>query len=140
VRSRAGVELATPDNWIVGPTLGLLFGWITAATIVGLASTLVSIGFASTGQGAELGGAALLLGGGAIAFFAILAAKRGPSSAWIAYAAAALWAFVAIVVEQRSASVVTTAAAVVGALLVLLALLGPWSLPPRPLAPPAAPR
>ena len=25
------------DNWLIGPTLGLLFGWLTAASIVGLA-------------------------------------------------------------------------------------------------------
>ena len=36
---------ATPiDNWLIGPTLGLLFGWITAANVVGLAGTAITPG------------------------------------------------------------------------------------------------
>src|SRR5687768_2938664 len=33
------------DNRLIGPTLGLLFGWLTAAAVVGLAGTLVALGF-----------------------------------------------------------------------------------------------
>jgi hypothetical protein len=128
-RSLAGAEPAAVDNWIVGPALGLLFGWITAATIVGLASTLVAQGFARDGQGAEVVGAGLLLIGGVAAFLTILASKTGPSSEWIAYAAAALWAFIAVVVAQRTSSLLTTGAAVACALLVVLALFGPWVVP-----------
>jgi hypothetical protein len=119
----------TIDNGLVGPTLGLLFGWITAANIVGLAGTLVALGFAATGQGAEIGGAALLLLGGAVAFFVIFRSRRGPYGAWVSYSAAVLWALVAVIVEQRSTSTVTTVAAIVGAILVLAAVIGPWSTP-----------
>jgi hypothetical protein len=129
-RALAGAEPAPVDNWIVGPALGLLFGWITAATIVGLASTLVAQGFSRDGQRAEVVGAGLLLIGGVAAFITILASRTGPSSAWIAYAAAALWAFFAVVVAQRASSLLTTGAAAVCALLVLLALFGPWVVPP----------
>ena len=59
---------ATPiDNWLIGPTLGLLFGWITAANVVGLAGTLIAQDFVAIGQGAEIRDAALLLLGGAVA-------------------------------------------------------------------------
>ncbi|MFN8594095.1 MAG: hypothetical protein U0031_21785 [Thermomicrobiales bacterium] len=72
------------EKSLVGPALGLLFGWITAANVVGLANTLVSQGLDATGQGAELGGAALLLFGGAVAFFVILFSRSGTPGAWVA--------------------------------------------------------
>ena len=114
------------DNWLIGPTLGLLSGWITAASVVGLAGTLIAQGFVATGQGAEIRDAALLLLGGAVAFFVILASRKGPYGAWVSYSAAVLWALLAIIVEQRSTSTITSAAAVVSAILVLLATFGLW--------------
>jgi hypothetical protein len=120
------------DNWLIGPTLGLLFGWLTAASIVGLAGTLIAQGFAATGQSAEIRDAALLLLGGAVAFFVIRASRKGPYGAWVSYSAAVLWAVVAVIVEQRSTSVITTAVAVVAAVLVLVAAFGPWGTAARP--------
>lgn len=114
------------DNWLTGPALGLLFGWITAANVVGLAGTLISQGFAATGPGAEIGGAALLLAGGAVASYVILASRPGPYGAWVAYGAAVLWALLAVIVEQRTASSVTTMAAAATAGLVFLTVIGPW--------------
>jgi hypothetical protein len=131
-RPNGSASVATIQRWVVGPALGLLFGWLTAANIVGLAGTLVAQGFAATGQGAEIGGGALLLLGGAVGFFVILVSKRGPEAAWIAYGAAVLWALAAIIVEQRSASTVTTGVAAVCAVLVLAAMIGPWHAPSRP--------
>jgi hypothetical protein len=122
----------TLDNWLIGPTLGLLFGWLTAATVVGLAGTLVAIGIAASGQGAEIRDATLLLLAGAVAFQVILASRRGPYGAWVSYGAAVLWALVAIMIEQRSTSTITTAAAAVTAVIVLLAAFGPWGTPTRP--------
>jgi biotin transporter BioY len=119
------------DNWLIGPTLGLLFGWITAANVVGLAGTLIAQGFVTTGQGAEIRDAALLLLGGAAAFFVILMSRKGPFGAWVSFSAAALWALVAVIVEQRATSTITTAAAVVSAALVLLAAFRPWGTPVR---------
>jgi len=138
VREAPDSRATTVDNAIIGPAVGLLFGWLTAANVVGLAATLIAQGLASAGQGAEVGGAALLLLGGAIAFTVILVSRRGAASAWIGFAGAVLWALVAIVVEQRSASTLTSAAAVASALLVILALLGPWQTPARPFRRPAA--
>jgi hypothetical protein len=130
-RAETGKGVSNIGRWIVGPALGLLFGWLTAANIVGLASTLVAMGFAATGKGAEIGGAALLLLGGAVAFFVILGAKGGPEGAWIAFGAAVLWALAAVIFEQRAASTVTAGAAAICAVLVLAAMLGPWGTPSR---------
>lgn len=115
------------ENWLAGPAIGLLFGWITAANVVGLASTLVAQGMSPVGQGAAVGGAALLLFGGAVAFFVLIGSKTGATGAWVAYGAAVLWALTAVAIEQRNASMLTAAAAVVSIVLVLAALLGPWS-------------
>lgn len=114
------------DNWLIGPTLGLLSGWITAANVAGLAGTLIAQGFVATGQGAETRDAALLLLGGAVAFFVILASRKGPYGGWVSYSATVLWAFLAIIVEQRSTSAITSAAAAVSAILALSAAFGPW--------------
>lgn len=121
------------DNRLIGPALGLLFGWITAANVVGLAGTLIALGFAATGRGAEIGGAALLLMGGGVALFIILASRRGPYGAWVAYAAAVIWALLAVIAEQRSDSLVTTMTAGATAGLILLSVLGPWGERPQPL-------
>ena len=120
------------DNWLIGPTLGLLFGWITAASVVGLAGTLIAQGFAATGQGMEIRDATLLLLIGPVAFFVILVSRQGPYGAWVSFGAAVLWALMAVIAEQRSTSTVTTAAATVTAVLVLLAALGPWGTSARP--------
>jgi hypothetical protein len=125
-RAVRAADAANIDNWLIGPTFGLLFGWITAASVVGLAGTLIAKGFAASGQRAEIRDAALLLLAGAVAFFVILASRRGPYGAWASFAAAVLWALVAIMVEQRSTSTITTAAAAVTAVFVLFAAFGPW--------------
>ncbi|MBA3450150.1 MAG: hypothetical protein H0T18_02930 [Chloroflexia bacterium] len=138
VRNAPAANPTAIDQSIVGPALGLLFGWITAANVVGLASTLIALGFAAQGQGAALGGVALLLLGEAIAFMVIVTSRNGPSSAWIAFAAAVLWALVAVVIEQRSASLLTSATAVACALLIIVAIFGPWRTPTRSFGRPAA--
>ena len=131
-RSSPGPRATQIDNWLIGPTLGLLFGWLTAATVVGLAGTLIAQGFAAAGRGEELRYAALLLLGGVVAFFVILASRKGPYGAWVSYSAAVLWALGAVIVEQRSTAPITTAAAGVTALLVLSAVFGPWGASARP--------
>src|SRR5829696_1707279 len=126
VRGVPAARAANIDNWLIGPTLGLLFGWLTAASVVGLAGTLIASGFATSGQDAEIRDAALLLIGGAVAFLVILASRQGPRGAWVSYSAAVLWALVAVMIEQRLTSTITTAAAAVTAVTVLLATFGPW--------------
>jgi hypothetical protein len=132
MRERPAVNATTRDNQLTAATLGLLFGWITAANIVGLAGTLIFQGFAPTGQGAEIGGGALLLAGGGVASFVILASRQGPYGTWVAYGAAVLWALVAVSVEQRTASNITTTAAAATAGVVMLLLLGAWRGRSRP--------
>ena len=132
VRGAPAARATNIDNWLIGPALGLLYGWLTAASVVGLAATLIAQGFAASGQGAEIRDAALLLLGGAVAVFVILASRQGPYGAWVSFGAATLWALVAVMIEQRSTSIITTAAAAVTAVIVLLAAVGPWGRPTRP--------
>lgn len=128
-------HLTTVENWVVAPALGLLFGWITAANVVGLASVLVANGLSATGQRAEAGGAALLIFGSALAFSVVVLSRTGPSSAWVAYGAAVIWALVAVFLEQSGTSMLVGLAAVVGILLVVAALIGPWGRSPHPKLP-----
>ena len=120
------------DNWLIGPALGLLSGWLTAANVVGLAGTLIAKGFAASGQGAEIRDAALLLLGGAMAYFVIVASRQGPYGAWVSFGAAVLWALLAVFIEQWFTSTITAATEVVNAGLVLLAAFRPWRTPDRP--------
>lgn len=127
---RAGAtDLAPAEQWVVAPALGMLFGWLLAANIVGLASTLIRHGFAATGDGAVIGGAALLLLGGGIAFWVILFSRRGPSTAWGVFGLTISWALVAVLVEHRETSPLIVAAAAAGCVLVVAAMAGPWGGP-----------
>lgn len=131
------VRMATPgrltsvENWVIAPAFGLLFGWLTAANVVGLASVLVATGSAATGGGAEIGAAGLLLFGSAIAFVVVVLSRTGPSSAWVAYAAAVIWALAAVVREQTTSSMLVGLTAVAGMVLILVAMVGPWGRGPR---------
>lgn len=131
-------RLTSVENWIVAPAFGVLFGWLTAANVVGLASVLVANGLAPTGQGAETGGAALLLFGSAIAFFVIVFSRTGPGSAWVAYGATIIWALVAVLLEQMGTSMLVGITAIIGIVLVVAALVGPWTRAPRTHLPAAA--
>ncbi len=117
---------STVEWRLVAPTLGLLGGWLTAACVVGLAGTLVSLGFSPEGSAAELGAAAQALLGGGIGVVVVAFARNGPSTGWVAYAGALLWALAAIVIEQQSTSTLVAGAAVVSAILVISAAVGPW--------------
>jgi hypothetical protein len=120
------------DNWLIGPALGLLFGWLTAATVVGLAATLIASGLPARGQGAEIRDATLLLLGSGVAGFVIFASRRGPYGAWVSFAAAVLWALVAVVIEQRLISPITTITAAVTAIIVAVVAIGRRGSPARP--------
>lgn len=114
--------LGTAERWLVALPFGLLFGWITAATLVSFATTFVALGLLEGGTGEAMLGATLLLMGGLIAAAVLLAGEDAPPQGYLAYGAAALWAFVAVVVNQYDASILTTGAALVAAVPVALVL------------------
>jgi hypothetical protein len=120
-RSERGV-LSAAERWLVALPLGLLFGWITAATLVSFATTFVALGLLDGSVGEAIIGAVLLLTGGLIASAVLLAGETAPPQGYLAYAAAVLWALVAVVVNQYDASIPTTVAALVAAVPVALAV------------------
>lgn len=119
-RSQRGLDRA--ERWLVALPLGLLFGWITAATLVSFATTFVALGLLGGGIGEAIFGVALLLTGGLLASAVIVDGEAGPAQGYLAYAAAVLWALVAVIVNQYDASILTTGAAAFSTLLVALAL------------------
>ncbi len=121
-RSERG-GLSAAERWLVALPLGLLFGWITAATLVSFATTFVALGLLDGGIGEAILGAALLLTGGLVASVVLLAGEAAPQGC-LAYTAAVLWALVAVVVNQYDTSVLTTVAALVAAVPVALAVAG----------------
>ena len=121
-RSERGV-LSAGERWLVALPLGLLFGWITAATLVSFATTFVALGLLEGGIGEANLGAALLLTGSLIASTVLLAGEAAPPQGYLTYAAAVLWALVAVVVNQYDASVLTTVAALVAAVPVALVVV-----------------
>lgn len=118
VRPAAGFE-----RWVVGPAVGLLAGWVTAASFVGLAATLIAHGWSNDGVGAVVGGSALLLFGGGVAAWALARASGGPASGWLAYGAAVIWALTAVVVNQVDRSLLVAGTSVVIAVIVVALLL-----------------
>jgi hypothetical protein len=118
-RSERGV-LSAAERWLVALPFGLLFGWITAATLVSFATTFVALGLLEGGIGEAVLGAALLLTGGLVASAVLMVGKAAPPQGYLAYAAAVLWALVAVVVNQYDASILTTGAALVAAVPVTL--------------------
>ena len=108
------------ERWLIAPAFGLLSGWVTAAILVGLATTLVAVGVFSGGLGEAVVGALVLVLAGAIACAVILAGRDGPAQGYLAYGAAVLWAFGGVV--AKGASALTSGAAILSALLVAAVL------------------
>lgn len=119
----ARANIPASGGLLVAPTVGLLFGWVTAAALVGLASTLSGLGLLGGGSTEAFLGSLLLLVGGLLASGALLAGRTGPPLGYLAYAAAFLWALVAVAIEQYGESALTTGAAAVTAASVAAVLL-----------------
>ena len=116
--------LGGPERWLVALPLGLLFGWVTIANFVSVATTLVGLGFLEEGVGEALLGSALLLLGGLSAALLILYGTMGPPQVYLAHAAAVLWGLLGVVVNQYGASLLTTSAALLSTVLVALVVIG----------------
>lgn len=114
--------LGGAERWLVALPFGLLFGWITAATLVSFATTFVALGLLGGGTGEALLGVALLLAGGLLASAVLLVGRGAPLHGYLPYAAAVLWALAGVVVNQYDASLFTTGAALVAVVPVALAL------------------
>lgn len=121
VRSEKGV-LRRVDRWLVAPTIGLLFGWITAANVVSFNDTLVEVGVMGSGAGAALVGGLLLIGGGLVTAAFVLVGRRGVKQGYLSYGAAVLWGLAAVVINQYDASLVTSGAAVIATVIVAVSL------------------
>ncbi len=115
--------LSAGEGWLVALPLGLLFGWITGATLVSFATTFVALGLLEGGTGEAIIGVALLLTSGLVAPAVVLAGETAPTQVYLAYTASVLWALAAVVVNQYDASVLTTVAALVAAVPVALAVI-----------------
>ena len=121
----AGRTPTSFERWVIGPAVGLLAGWITAASFVGIGGTLVALGLDATGEAAAIGGAGLLLFGGGVALAVLLTAGVGEPVVWLAYGAATVWALIAVAVGNaaRSGLVAVVALAVAAAVVVVGATL-----------------
>lgn len=118
--------LTTPERWLIAMPVGLYFGWITAATCAGMASTLIAYGIAETGSAAIAAGIVLLFVGGAIAIAVLRFGRFGPREGWLAYAVSVVWALIAIAVRQLEPSPITGGAAIAVAAVVVAVVL--WQI------------
>jgi len=123
VRAARAEPFGPARTWLVAVPVSLILGWLTAATLVGLATTLVGIGvWERTGTVEAAVGAALLLVGAALAVAVLRGSRGAPVAGLVAYGFAVLWALVAVIVNQADDSALTTGAAAVGAVVVAAAL------------------
>ncbi|WP_156753679.1 hypothetical protein [Actinokineospora pegani] len=90
-------------------SFGLLAGWLTAATFVGLANTVSALG----GGAGQVTGLVLLVLAAAVAAYVLHAGSGGPLPGSLAYGFAVVWGLVAITVEQWTPSRTTAVAALV---------------------------
>ena len=111
---RAGLK--TPEIWWMQVPLALLAGWLTAASWVALATTMVGFTALSPETGSWLG----LVGALATAL-AILRALPQP-----AYALAVVWALVGVAVSNLAGNPIFLAATVLGAAAVAVVSYGAW--------------
>lgn len=111
-----GVE-GRAGRWLAGLSVGLLFGWLSAATFVGLATTVEGLG---AGIGAGIASSLLLVAGVVVA--AAAAVRAVPAQGRVACGAAGLWAFFAVIAGQGGDSPLAAAAAALAAVFVVAAL------------------
>lgn len=116
--------LTGAERWLVALPLGLFCGWLTAATLAGLAITLRTLGALPTGNAEPLGVVPILLLCGGIASGVLLLIRGLPIATAITYAGAVIWAVGAIAVAQRGDSTPIVVLALILIAVLLVALLG----------------
>jgi hypothetical protein len=99
--------------WLVDAPILLFFGWITVATIVGIAQWMVSLGWDGSPMSAEAWSAAM------IAVATVLGVLTVQRTVEIVYAAALVWAFCGVAATRPHAWPIVTAV-----FIGVLALLG----------------
>ena len=108
---------ATGERWCAVLPLSALAAWVTAATIVNIAATLLFYGV-DAGQAAPLISALVILTGGAIASLVLTQGGGNP-----VYALVFLWALAAIYAAGGQRAELVAIAAVVAAGLVIIGML-----------------
>jgi hypothetical protein len=121
---RRADPLTRAERWLVALPLGLFCGWLTAATLAGLAITLRTLGALPGGRGELLAVVPILLLCGGIASGVLLLIRGLPLVAAIPYAGAVVWAIGAIAAAQRGGSTPIVALALVLIVVLLIALIG----------------
>lgn len=111
----------TRERWILSLTFSALAAWLTAASIVNIAATLVYYGIGG-GFSHPLIAASIVLIGGAIAALAVWRSRGNP---W--YALVFCWALLAIYFRGGQESWAITAATILSALAVIYAVLAKLS-------------
>ena len=114
-------ELSRGERWLVALPLGMFFGWLTAATLVGFAVTARAIGVLPGGTDEIIVAVALVaLSGGGGACAALLRGVAIPPQGLLPYAGAVVWALVAIIAAGgQSATAIAIGA---GAMIVAVAV------------------
>jgi len=119
-RLTAAPQLSKQEQWCAALPLTALAAWLTAATIVNIASALRYHGVEASASTAPLISAAVLIVGGLIAGTALACSKGCPP-----YAIVFLWALAAIFAEGgQLSSCVAIACAVAASIVIAGALIG----------------
>jgi hypothetical protein len=116
--------LSGRERWLVALPLGMLFGWLTAATLAGFAVTARGIDVLPTGTREIIVAVGLVAICGGIASLVLLRGAAVPAQGLLPYAGAVIWALVAIVAAggQEATAIAVGAGAMIVA--VLIAALG----------------
>lgn len=117
-------SLSGAERWLVALPLGLLFGWLSAAMLVGFGATLRATGLLPEGGAEVIAASALLLLCGGIASLVLLRGVIIPAQGLLAYATAVIWALIAVVAQGGTDSTPIAVVAVAMIVAVLVALLG----------------
>ncbi|HEY8600486.1 MAG TPA: hypothetical protein VIL85_18760, partial [Thermomicrobiales bacterium] len=117
-------DLSGAERWLVALPLGLLFGWLSAATLAGFAVTLRAIDLLPRGTGEVIFAAALIFLCGGVASLVLLRGAVVPAQGLLAYATAVVWALIAIVAAGGAASTPIAVVAVAMIVAVIVAALG----------------